>query len=360
MLNVQKNTQLKLCKLLFWKLIIDFWVSRSYNQSIKFRSFFKEKGVQMKKFKKVVAISMAMAMLFGSTAFAKTTEGNQVMDADIAAATEGENVTQEALSGIAATANAAADADERTKQIASAAKDVISGEQKTYTNSAELSRLTMLGYYGFQQDGPISITKGTLNYNNWLGQKKDVYLVCLSGTDMDAKNQTTGWFTDLLSGFEFDNKYVRNVKKVISENIPAGSNIIVTGHSLGGMVAQQVVSDSTLKSNYNFLNTVTFGSPLINGFKREGTVQRLGDKSDVVPFLSVSTFLNIFWQTLGLNKEDGGYRMVDFQFHAHNESYNRTDVWGAYDVTGVKNGSKTLALDFSTTQFFHSPVIVTE
>ena len=312
----------------------------------------------MKKFRRVVAVSMALAMLIGGTAFAKT-EGTQVMDADIASATEGENVTQEALTGLAATANVGADADVRTQQIATAAQDVISGQEVTYTNSAQLSRLVMLGYYGFQQDGPISITKAKLHYNNWLKQNKDVYVVCLSGTDTDAKNQTTGWITDLLSGFEFNNLYVKNVKKVISENIPQGANVIVTGHSLGGMVAQQVVSDSTLKKNYEFLNTVTFGSPLINGFKREGTVQRLGDTSDVVPFLSVSTFLNVFWQTLGLNKEDGGYTMLDFQFHAHNESYNRADVWGAYDVTGVKNGSKTLTLDFGTTQFFHSPVIVT-
>jgi hypothetical protein len=324
--------------------------------------FFVRKGAirKMKKFRRVVAISMALAMVLGCTAFAKSEVGTQVMDADIAAATAGENVTQEALTGIAATANVGADADERAQQIASAAQDVISGQRITYNSAPQLSRLVMLGYYSYQQDGPISITKGVLNYNNWLGQSKDVYVVCLSGTDMDAKNQTTGWWTDLLSGFEFDNQYVKNIKKVMSENIPAGSNVIVSGHSLGGMVAQQVVSDKTLKNNYNFLNTVTFGSPLINGFKREGTVQRLGDTSDIVPYLSVSTFLNIFWQTLGLNKEDGGYSVMDFNFHAHNESYNRTDVWGAYDVTGVKKGSKTLTLDFATTQFFHSPTVVTE
>jgi hypothetical protein len=67
----------------------------------------------MKKFRRVVAVSMALAMLIGGTAFAKT-EGTQVMDADIASATEGENVTQEALTGLAATANVGADADVRT------------------------------------------------------------------------------------------------------------------------------------------------------------------------------------------------------------------------------------------------------
>lgn len=314
----------------------------------------------MRKLTKVLAATLALTLLFGSTAFAASETGNSTMDADITTATAGEDITQEALTGIAATANVAEDADERTKQIASAAQDVISGEVKTYTNSAELSRLVMLGYYCFQQEGPISITKATYDSHGWFSKPQDVYVVCLSGTDMDAKNQTTGFFTDLLVGFELDNKYIKNIKKAMIENIPYGSKVIVAGHSLGGMVAQQVASDKTLKDCYDIQNTVTFGSPLINGFKREGTVKRLGDTSDPVPYLSVSTFLNVIWQSTGLNKEDGGYKLTDLQFHAHNESYNRADVWGKYDITGTKGGKATLALDFSTTKFFHSPTIVTE
>ena len=34
-------------------------------------------------------------------------------------------------------------------------------------------------------------------------------------------------------------------------------------------------------------------------------------------------------------------------------------VWGVYDVIGTKNGNASLTLDFSTTQFFASPVIIT-
>lgn len=314
----------------------------------------------MKKFKRILALTMACAMIFGCTAFAASEEGNQVMDADIASATEGEDITDEVLPQIAEDAIVDDNASENDKLIAKAARDVFSGEKVTYTNAAEVSCLVQLGYSSNQSDGPFSITQGTLHYNNWLRQNKDVYVVALSGTDTKVLNQTTNWFTDLLSGFEFDNKYVKNVKKAMVENIPAGSNIIVTGHSLGGMVAQQIASDKTIKENYNVLNTVTFGSPLINGFTREGTVKRLGDTSDVVPYLSVSTFLNIFWQTLGLNKEDGGYSLLDLQFLAHRQSYNRPAVWGAYDVTGTKNGEKTLTLDFSTTAFYHSPIIVTE
>lgn len=122
------------------------------------------------------------------------------------------------------------------------------------------------------------------------------------------------------------------------------------------MVAQQVAADSTIKKNYNVLNTVTFGSPLINGFQREGTVKRLGDTSDPVPYLSLTTFTNIVWQSAGLNKESGNYGTN--LLGAHCESYNRADVWGAYDVTGTKNGGATLTLNMATTHFYYSPVTV--
>lgn len=230
----------------------------------------------------------------------------------------------------------------------------------TYTNAAQVSRLVQQGYACNQttHKGPFSITKGTLNTKNWLGKtkKKTVYVVALSGTDTDVKNQSTGYWTDLLVGFEFDNKYIQNVRKAILANVPAGSNLFVTGHSLGGMVAQQVAADSTIKQKYNVLNTVTFGSPLINGFQREGTVKRLGDSKDVVPYLSLSTFTNVVWQSAGLNREDGGYGSNILG--AHCESYNRDDVWGKYDVTGTKNGSTTLTVNYSTTKFFYSPVTV--
>lgn len=242
-------------------------------------------------------------------------------------------------------------------RVAQAAIDVLSGRKVTYTNAAQLARLVKLGYSYNQADGPISITKAQLTYDtwswfHWKTTTVDCYVVCLSGTDVDAEGQTTDWWTDFLSGFEFDNDYNKNARSVIYSTIPRGANIIFAGHSLGGMIAQQLASDSGIKSAYNVLNTVTFGSPLINGLKREGMVKRLGDTVDPVPYLSLSTFLNIVWQAAGLQREDGGYGVNIIT--AHKESYTRTDVWGDYDPCGEKNGSRRLTLDFSTTTFYHS------
>ena len=225
-----------------------------------------------------------------------------------------------------------------------------SSQNATYTTAPQIYSLVRDGYNKGVK-GPISITKGTLKSGF---SSKAVYLVTLSGTEI-VLNQSTEVLTDLFSGFNLDNAYYYNVVNVIKNNIPKNANIIIAGHSLGGMVAQQVAANSTIKSRYNVLNTVTFGSPLLSAGTREGTVKRLGDVSDVVPFLSVHTVFNSIWALGGLNREDGGYYLRPIT--AHNESYGRSDVWGRYDVTGTKYGSAKLTLDLSTRTFFQSPII---
>ena len=199
--------------------------------------------------------------------------------------------------------------------------------------------------------GPISITKGTLKNGS---SSKTVYLITLSGTEI-VLNQSTEVVTDLLSGFNLKSAYYYNVVNTVLANIPVGSNLIIAGHSLGGMIAQQVAANSTLKAKYNIINTVCFGSPLLSAGSREGVVKRLGDVSDPVPYLSGSLFNNTLWAILGLNRENGGYGLLGI--HAHNLSYAREDVWGAYDVTGTKYGSAKLILDLDTRVFYQSPII---
>ena len=224
------------------------------------------------------------------------------------------------------------------------------GNSRTISNAAEMCDYV---YDGYNQGtkGPITVTKGTLKKSL---TSKTVYLVTLSGTEW-VFNQSTEALTDLFSGFNLKSAYYANVVDVILNNIPKGSNLILAGHSLGGMIAQQVAADSTIKARYNILNTVCFGSPLLSAGLREGTVKRLGDVSDVVPLLSAQIFVNPIWALVGLNRENGGYGAKTIT--AHKESYRRADVWGKYDAVGEKNGKNKLVLDESTRQFFKSPVI---
>lgn len=219
---------------------------------------------------------------------------------------------------------------------------VLAAEELTQANE-----ICEICYQGYNEGvyGPIVVTKGTMTQS----MTEEIYLVALSGTEL-VTNQSTGYLTDLKVGFNQNNPYLQNVVAVIQNNIPKGSKLVLAGHSLGGMVAQQVAANSAIKADYEILNTVTFGSPLISG-NREGTVKRLGDTSDVVPYLSVTG--QIIRQIGGLNRESGNYGLNAYA--AHIESYLRSDVWGAYDVTGTKNGNATITLDLSTQTYYHSP-----
>lgn len=226
---------------------------------------------------------------------------------------------------------------------------VSAADSVTYSQANEIAEYCYQGYNSGAK-GPIIITKGILTSSR---QSKTVYLVTLSGTEF-VDNQSTGVCTDLLAGFNQSNPYLKNTVNAILNNIPKNSNLVLAGHSLGGMIAQQVAADPTIKNNYNVLNTVTFGSPLLCAGSREGTVKRLGDSSDVVPYLSATGSLSKeIWKIAGLQREDGGYGMDCY--HAHTDSYLRSDKWGSYDVTGTKNGSATLTLDLSTQQYIASP-----
>jgi len=234
--------------------------------------------------------------------------------------------------------------------LAGSAETHAAGNTKTYTNAAEIMQLVREGYNQGTK-GPITVTKGTLK--NGLSSKP-VYFITLSGTEL-VFNQSTEVLTDLFSGFNLKNAYYYNVVNVILNNIPKGSNLVLAGHSLGGMIAQQVAADSTVKARYNILNTVTFGSPLLAAGFREGTVKRLGDVSDIVPLLSSNLFVTPIRALLGLNREDGRY--YGKPVTAHKESYTRTDLWGKYDVTGTKYGNAKLTLDLDTRVFYKSPII---
>ena len=237
------------------------------------------------------------------------------------------------------------------------------GTEKVYTTSCDMAKFIYQGYYHCDtgvnpnSNGPIAISKAKLENKNVFGQKvtKDVYIVGLAGTEF-MFNEPRGVITDLQVGFEQDNFYIREIRKVVCKVVPKGANVIFTGHSLGGMVAQQAAGDRTLKHRYNIINTISFGSPLINPIGREGKVQRLGDTSDIVPYMSAQSFVRPVHQIAGLNREDGGYAKKDFA-EAHMRSYLRTDVWGDYDVLGFKGGSAKIIIDENDIESYGAYII---
>ena len=227
---------------------------------------------------------------------------------------------------------------------------------KKITNAQQLAQLVYEGYNKGEK-GPISITKAKLV--PLVGRSQDVYVVALSGTEIATAanlNQSTDVLTDLFSGFNTNNAYYRNVVNAI-RTLPKNSKLFLTGHSLGGMVAQQVAANPTIKKEYQVLYTVTFGSPLLSQGFREGTVKRFGDCVDPVPYLSINTITAPIQSFFGLIRLHGTYQNP---ITAHMKSYARCNVWQKYDVIGNKivlNKGARLELDLNSQTFYPSPLI---
>lgn len=222
---------------------------------------------------------------------------------------------------------------------------------QTLSKAPDLFNYVLQGYNGDGR-GPIIITRGTLQDRSGLG-KKTVYLVTLAGTDNHLQ-QSTNALSDVLAGINLPNAYFDRATSAILKAVPKNANLILAGHSLGGMVAQQLAANPTIKSKYKILNTVTFGSPLTAPGLQEGTTRRLADKADPVPYLSVNTLFFPIHIAIGMKTESAGYS-VSQGWEAHGCSYSNAKVWGAYDVLGDKGGRKQLVLDMNTQQFFKAP-----
>ena len=228
------------------------------------------------------------------------------------------------------------------------------GDTLKLTNFALVAQYTGLGYNGGEQ-GPIIITKGTLKVD---GQTCDIYLVTITGMELMSQdgqlvlNQATDPVTVGLAGMEQKNDLAWNVRKAMKQYIPKDSNVVFAGHSLGGMVAQQVAATESIQKRYNILHTVAFGSPAEFVLDREGTMIRLADMGDIVPTMTLNGDLA---NNDPIYYEDGGYGDMDLTFDAHRNSYFREDEWGKYDALGDPNGDAVITLDLTTQQFVKAP-----
>ena len=240
----------------------------------------------------------------------------------------------------ASLAVSASAAEDDIMLISSEATEV-TGSYQTYMYTQEVHPLANLGN--------VSITPGTLTDAEGT---HDIYLVAMHGLESTQVGEADDLINCILSAFDLGNTYLMDLINIMAENVPAGSNIVFAGHSLGGMVAQQAAATDALKDTYNIMYTVTFGSPLITE-DCEGIVNRCTDTSDVVPYLSGYTLSDFDKQSSTRNEE----HISGFTLNTHVDSYKDADTWGAYDAVGQKNGNVTMMLDDSATTYHHTPLL---
>ena len=172
---------------------------------------------------------------------------------------------------------------------------------------------------------------------------RDVYFVALRGAGLQM-NKANNAFACLLSAFNRESNYYRMARDAIFQYVPEGSAVVFAGHSLGGMIEQQLSCAAEFTAKYELLNTLNMGSPAVmtKNENREGPLVRCVDKQDVIPKLSPCVFTDRQHYNDCI-RLDGGY--LGNPDGAHNLSYPRADLWGAYDVLGVKDGGATLTLN---------------
>lgn len=120
------------------------------------------------------------------------------------------------------------------------------------------------------------------------GQQR--YVLLLPGTSFGLLSNSTP--QDLVGAFDgllrTDTTYTRAVKQLLLRSgLPAGSELMIVGHSLGGLTAMNLAMDVDVASTYRITHVITVGSPIDSKRPADHTTQviSLVNKHDVIPML---------------------------------------------------------------------------
>ncbi|MFE2875826.1 hypothetical protein ACFXG6_04765 [Streptomyces roseus] len=116
------------------------------------------------------------------------------------------------------------------------------------------------------------------------------YVLLLPGTGFGRLSNSTP--QDLVGAFDgllrTDTTYTRAVKKLLRRaGVPTGAEIMIVGHSLGGMTAMNLASDVEVCATYRVSHVIAIGSPIDSKRPADHTTRviSLVNKHDVIPGL---------------------------------------------------------------------------
>jgi hypothetical protein len=172
-------------------------------------------------------------------------------------------------------------------------------------------------------------------------EPKDTYVVLLSGTEF-RKGQQTGLGEDVASSLNKDDAYRQSIFRALEDaKIKKTDNLIIAGHSLGGMEAQNLVADKRFQERYNATHVMTFGSPKTAEPVDGVQYHRYTTIGDPVPYASPNTLkldrgkqIDVSDNQLA-DRAKAAVRPVGYGVHQHLE-YPKIDALKKYDALGNK------------------------
>lgn len=154
------------------------------------------------------------------------------------------------------------------------------------TNLKELAELLFERY---DSSHPIAIARVTPVKPS--GTRRNTYLIMIAGTEFDysQKNSPLSWGQEKLnlrSGYRDD--VLKALKAGLKgQRIPPGSDFIIVGHSLGGMVALNLAADPLFRMlQPHVVRVITFGTPDTGVKAPNTTYVRVRGYRDLVPTAS--------------------------------------------------------------------------
>ena len=130
---------------------------------------------------------------------------------------------------------------------------------------------------------PIGIVKAKRGPQD----KNDTYVLLLSGTEPVNFSQATTLPQDIGAAYNQNDRYRHSIMVALQESgVKKSDNLIVAGHSLGGMEAQNLVADKDFQAKYHASAVVTFGSPKTCPEQPGVHYDRFEAKGDPVVFAS--------------------------------------------------------------------------
>ena len=169
--------------------------------------------------------------------------------------------------------------------------------------------------------------------------EREIYLVAMRGTDRSFdKTDVLGLPVCVKSALAKQNIYYDLIKKKMLAEIPESANVAIAGHSLGGMIAQQLAADAELNKKYNIINLMTIGSPFVKVTGRTCPLRRFADKADFIPWIGFSIKANLVTEKPVFRANGYFGRVVA----AHTDSYRNSHSWQEFDCLGVKNGGNVI------------------